>query len=462
MPASSTIVEPVLLAIGVTSTLERREMRDAQRASWLRRLPMDVKAHFILRGLGLTSDDRLRASAEAAQHHDIKFVAARSNLSRAMGPLNSVFLWMRCAAVLYPSAPFVGKAEDDTWVHSEALAVLLRSSVLPWVGKPYEAYVGAIATYHWSEHVDGGPIGYREIPCSLDCAVPNRSAGGRVVGPFNFVKGPLVVLSAGLARRVGFVAPHEGATAVDDPRCLRGSSWFWRPTHQRTQGISDDDELSTSAAEDGYADACGASIDANSTWAAALHTAAGRYGTVAWDDVWVGYALSQLRTHRVAVLGFGDELFDDTWGFAAKSTAIYWHSRADADVSRRMAGLQGWIDRGACSEALRHRALRASAFRVSCHPKRKDGTTFLTCARQPWLLCRVRALFARTALPQPAAAASNSTTNATPPTVPCSTVKTDLWGQPNPLTGEPITPPVPTKLVRVRCVWMKVPAAAPP
>ena len=65
--------EQVLLAIGITSTAERIGMRDGQRATWLAKLPADVKAHFILRGANLPEAARIAAADEAARHGDVLF-----------------------------------------------------------------------------------------------------------------------------------------------------------------------------------------------------------------------------------------------------------------------------------------------------------------------------------------------------------------------------------------------------
>ena len=145
------------------------------------------------------------------------------------------------------------------------------------------------------------------------------------------------------------------------------------------------------------------------------------------------------------MVGFGDELFDDTWGFAAKQTALYWHARVDNDVERRMAGLHGWMHRvNGCTDVMRTRspeALPPAAFRLTCHaPKLKDGATLESCARQPWLLCRARSGLL--------AVSSN-----------CTASKIDLWGQPHPITGKPILAEGATKLVRIRGVWKRVPSS---
>ena len=516
--------EQVLLAIGITSTAERIGMRDGQRATWLAKLPADVKAHFILRGANLPEAARIAAADEAARHGDVLFVTASANLSRATGPLNSVFLWLRCASLRYPHTPFVGKAEDDVWLNPSAVATLLRSHILPWVGKPYEAYIGAIATYHWDERSDGGPIGYREIPCTVPCAQQQQHKNNRtsssspspLVGLFNFMKGPFLVLSQKLSRLVAHV-PLRTAQAVDvigtdgqptgawrtaasassgsggggatteassmDPRCLRGSSWFWTNTatnrgirryeHNKHawgrdddgDGDGDGDGTGEAAApeEERYEQVCGGrrqdasagdeqprppheappATSASSGRDGILRNTTtsssqpGRWGTTAWDDVWLGYALSQLRTGRVALVALGDELFDDTWGFAAKETALLWHSRADADMARRVIGLERWAAQSGCVEVLRRRGLSSSAYRLTCHAKMAGAATVLTCASQPWLLCRARGRLHE--------GTHEGTSN-------CSARKVELWGRPS---GVWLDVPT-TRMVRIRGVWTQV------
>ena len=48
---------------------------------------------------------------------------------RKRGPLVSLFAWWRCAVRAWPRAHFVGKADDDVYVHLAGVAAHLRASL---------------------------------------------------------------------------------------------------------------------------------------------------------------------------------------------------------------------------------------------------------------------------------------------------------------------------------------------
>ena len=110
--------------IGIMSHVPNRALRDVIRRSWLRdSAPRGVVARFVLRGIGAP----VTARAEAVQHRDTVFLDARSTLGRKQGPLVSLFAWWRYASIAW-RATFIGKADDDVYIHLSGLLAHLRAS----------------------------------------------------------------------------------------------------------------------------------------------------------------------------------------------------------------------------------------------------------------------------------------------------------------------------------------------
>jgi hypothetical protein len=292
LPVGRRVVQPTLpndrgtlVALGILSTSSRTVFRDTARATYLRELPADVSAAFVMRGRHLNHSTRVSLSLEARVHSDMLFVNASAELPRESGPLHSIYLWFLCATQRYPHVPFVGKLDDDTWLNAGALATLLRGHVLPWVGRPFEAYVGAFATYHWDERRDGGPVFYREIPCTLPCA---RKSGSSIAGPYNFAKGPAFVLSAALAR---LLSHSDAERPARDPRCLNGSLWFWRGGTTQDSAAAAMASASTDHGE-AHREACGTPfvprLVPSMPPAKGVDELKYRWGSIPWEDVWVG------------------------------------------------------------------------------------------------------------------------------------------------------------------------------
>ena len=91
---------------------ESSKFRAAARSTWMANLTAGsgILPRFVLRGLDVSPD----VLSEQKQHGDIVFVRAAQSLSRAAGPLHSIFLWWECALYAWPNAALIGKADDDT------------------------------------------------------------------------------------------------------------------------------------------------------------------------------------------------------------------------------------------------------------------------------------------------------------------------------------------------------------
>lgn len=196
--------------------------------------------------------------------HSLASVSQRSELLRENGPLLSIFLWFRCATAAYPAASFIGKADDDCWLHPSHWAVLLQNAFLLqyhaaagttfngtafdlWgdgpgtsrvkpraardaIGVP-AVYVGSFEGYHWRTQTNA-PVGWRNYPfMSNEVCKEHAVTGteGPTRGPFPFAKGATFFLSRNAAKLVHQTQEeHVAALTRDDtPRCFRGSqAWY--------------------------------------------------------------------------------------------------------------------------------------------------------------------------------------------------------------------------------------------
>lgn len=377
LPPHGGLHEPPLAAIGILSTPERHSFRGVLRNTWLQHMPASLSPWFVLRGVGLPADSPLLAEASFA---DVVLVEAAANASRAVGPLHSLFLWFRCAVDIFSETRFISKLDDDVWLYPNGVAALLRS-LLPLIGDTAdELYIGSFEGYHWDE-LDGRPVGWSgKFPMTVGCVrrTPSgrKALNGSVAGPFSFAKGPALFLSAGLVRLL-----VRDPTA--DPRCLPGSRTFWA-------------EGTVALGSDGRAAAtrCNFSLAANPR--------AIRRPTLPWEDVWLGYLLSQLRPgapsplqptplRRVVVVHLSSDLTHDEWGFRSKATALWWHSRTDDSIGSRMPKLNHYMRQHACP-APANLSIGTHSHKAACSGKHRDfaGTpyTTLSCAGLPWLVCR--------------------------------------------------------------------------
>ena len=208
-PAASSPVG----AIGILSHEPRGRMRDTLRVTWLRELEPGLEARFVIRGAPLT--DAGATCGEHETHSDIVFVNAPSDLRRENGPLLSFVLWLRCAMLAFPRAPFVGKADDDVWVAARWVHhTLSQLSSLRWQ-QPY-IYVGGFEQYHWRPDVDAPARWSNGVQRESCRDRPSEGADHWLHGPFSFAKGALFLLSRPLATRLSGQGSsrHESRYAV--------------------------------------------------------------------------------------------------------------------------------------------------------------------------------------------------------------------------------------------------------
>ena len=101
----------------------RDDWREAHRDTWMH-ATQDVLAKFVLRGIGAAA-----GTVREWRQGDIVFLPALASLDRPSGPLFSLILWLRCALSAWPAAGFIGKADDDVWVHLPATAIALDQAL---------------------------------------------------------------------------------------------------------------------------------------------------------------------------------------------------------------------------------------------------------------------------------------------------------------------------------------------
>lgn len=346
----ATDARPHLAVLGVFSSEANRFFRDAIRATWSvpkLRHRAGIVVRLVLRG-GNASDEVAR---EAASQPDMVLLEAPSNMSRTVGPLRTLRLWLHCAFATWPHARHIGKADDDVWINLPAISEHLEHSALKLDGRATLMYWGVMETYRWDRRRHR-PIGFQHRYGRRDGALPCNAltdSSGRnfttlpvrqrwrssLVGPFHFAKGALL-----------FVARLLVGQLVSSPE-------VWRDM---------------AAAEQTELD-----------------------GGVPWEDVWLGYALAQTANqsaHRsgmrsnLAMVSMGALNYAEGWQRSHSSTdALVWH--AGPSLRKKLPG--------AISEQLRkiqeHADARdaASCRRIAHELTCREGTS---CAGAAWLKCQ--------------------------------------------------------------------------
>lgn len=136
--------EPILLALGILSSAQEKlvaqrfgettgrfaRRRHVIRTSWLRAASSanaSIRAHFVLRCGGLASATFAALATENASASDLLCASVPASDGRVRGPLLALWWWLQYAYRVYPHARFVGKADDDVFVHLPDATRLLRA-----------------------------------------------------------------------------------------------------------------------------------------------------------------------------------------------------------------------------------------------------------------------------------------------------------------------------------------------
>ena len=101
--------------------------------------------------------------AEVEAWGDTVMVAGASGLRRENGPLVTLAGWLACAQRLFSTALWIGKADDDVWLHAPRLGAFLHG-----LKASGATYVGGFETYHWRLEYDS-PARWNYFPPSARC-----------------------------------------------------------------------------------------------------------------------------------------------------------------------------------------------------------------------------------------------------------------------------------------------------
>ena len=211
----------MIAAIGVLSGtshdgVKYRVRRAAARQTWgeaLERQWVPAAVRFVLRCGGLPVDAPER-SEPGVLCTDVPAV-----LGRRMGPVRSLMAWLSHAIATFPNAHFIGKADDDVYLHPPAIIRLLES--VP-VGMRKHAYLGYHNWYHtlyepgrqfqfttYSPQRGYSNMAARRTGLAKRCSVPNVTCHG----PFPYACGPFFAIGR---RLVQALAANEGIRAEMD------------------------------------------------------------------------------------------------------------------------------------------------------------------------------------------------------------------------------------------------------
>ena len=364
-------LEPLLAALGIFSIDEHERQRRDIRGSWLAEAPASIRVRFVLHGLGALNT----SLAESLLHRDMVFLRGQARMQCAHGQLRKQFLWLQCATTAWPLATLIGKADDDAWVHlfdiEHALVRTLAELGAPGSnGTLYDIYWGTMESYHWHATMRrpvgfaGARFAFRRLPEGSSsgngrleyCLHRSEPTGvresrqlprawladpltiaenGTIVGPFPFAKGPLYFLSSLLAASV------------------TRSAWVRREL----------DYL------------IGGPISAGGT----RHEK-----TWAWEDVFLGFALSMVANASMSglvaidagMLGSFSSLYEP--GLKIAPTTALWHPVTLGSQRIKAVGRVGLAH---VWQRTHHCSLVPSA--LSCHPYRG-------CSGGQWRSCYTR------------------------------------------------------------------------
>ena len=125
----------LLLALGIVSAPDYHMRRMAQRHSWMRWPNVGhfdgaaICASFIVRAGNAPAVIASALRREADAHGDMLLVSEIAhNESRVRGPLLSVAKWLLYAHSAMAHAAFIGKLDDDAYVHAPDLERMLRTA----------------------------------------------------------------------------------------------------------------------------------------------------------------------------------------------------------------------------------------------------------------------------------------------------------------------------------------------
>lgn len=229
--AAAASVDPYA-AVGVMTIPQHTERRSSARQTWMTaaNIGATVAVRFLIRAVGLSPDAQAQMQQEQAAHRDVLMLpVASSKRHPPKGRVLSLHSWFKQASVLFPKATWICKADDDVYIVAVDWEAQLR---LIAAGKPDRAIVhGKVVWHNWnveqfmphSFDFSYNPSNWRRVIDYLagDASKAHgaderhrfevcRKRGAQAcewcpterecTGPFPFVTGWLMTLSAPLAR----------------------------------------------------------------------------------------------------------------------------------------------------------------------------------------------------------------------------------------------------------------------
>ena len=158
MPAAAPLLcaqSELLLAIGIVSAPDYHPRRMAQRHSWMRWPSVghhegaSTCATFIVRAGNAPPDVARALQRETDAHGDTLLVRSIAyNENRVRGPMLTLAHWLLHAAAFMRHAKFIGKLDDDAYLHVPDLERMLHTSIMS-LGARANVYIGVHTWYHW-------------------------------------------------------------------------------------------------------------------------------------------------------------------------------------------------------------------------------------------------------------------------------------------------------------------------
>ena len=173
------------IALGIISGPTFTARRQAIRSTWLPRIDSSMACVFVVRCGCMSTPERLIADWYESDLLRVQSVCL--NETRVRAPILLLHAWFHHALRNFKAAQWIGKIDDDVWLHPKALVMQLTT--VTRLRKEVFAYFGAFQFGSWKNDSIVG-FGYRHFQA-------RRIEGA--VGPFAFTTGFCTILSYGLA-----------------------------------------------------------------------------------------------------------------------------------------------------------------------------------------------------------------------------------------------------------------------
>ena len=315
----------MLAVIGITGPADDAVRRTHLRAAWRSASAVAPRDRLVLR-FAVSKRDLLNGggggdniSAATWLEADVVLLdCLGQKAGNAVVELALAHSWYTFAVKAFRQAAYVGRADMDLAIAPRWLGAVLRSSLQLQrrSGRPHQ-YVGRVQFYSWHRR-DARPVGWggswrhAKLAAREEAAaegVLNTSTASLLDGPFPFVTGPLILLSASLARWYAASAPARLALAAAIESRRRSSPPLVGDVvgdASPRSGSSSSSSSSSSSRGGGGGGGGGGSARAAPIAVASFQTPsnAGDTRVRLFDDVFLGHALCFGRAANVTMIAF--------------------------------------------------------------------------------------------------------------------------------------------------------------